>query len=121
MSARYHAYLEMQIEECRRTGSRDLELFEVFPKVSSLPASILSLHKLRRLGIYESGLETVPRNVCKLVNLTDLYLHNNKLTTLPHDIGRLVNLTLLCLAGNNFSSLPESVCPCKLPKLTLRS
>lgn len=77
--------------------------------LSSLPDSIISLKKLRRLYLNGNRFKTVPDCVALLDQLEVLDLSENELTELPKFVEQLPNLSTLYLHGNNALRLPTEL------------
>ncbi|TQF17497.1 leucine-rich repeat domain-containing protein [Myxococcus llanfairpwllgwyngyllgogerychwyrndrobwllllantysiliogogogochensis] len=78
-----------------------------FPKASLSPELARYTH-LRRLDLWENGLEELPDEVFSLRSLEVLYV-SDPLRRLSPKIGNLTNLRQLRLAGGALEALPETL------------
>jgi internalin A len=96
-----------RIEEARKNGEQDLNLFGL--ELSALPEAIGQLTQLKVLNLSANQLSTLPEAIGQLSQLKVLNLSVNKLSTLPEVIGQLTQLQTLDLGVNQLSTLPEVI------------
>ncbi|WP_138500060.1 COR domain-containing protein [Nostoc sp. PA-18-2419] len=78
-------------------------------QLSSLPGEIRQLTNLQTLDLGFNQLSSLPGEIGQLTNLQTLYLYNNQLSSLPGEIRQLTNLQTLYLYNNQLSSLPGEI------------
>jgi len=78
------------------------------PLLRSLPPSVFSLPRLRRLSAARCGLGELSTAVSNAKSLSELVLAGNELETLPAEIGGCSSLSRLDAGGNRISTLPEN-------------
>jgi len=107
--ARDQAYLqaEKKIEEARRSGTTELDLWQM--KLTELPESLGQLAKLQNLNLSLNQLTSLPEWLGQLTKLHSLRLSGNPLTALPEWLGQLTQLQSLELAATQLTALPESL------------
>ncbi|MGW1889543.1 COR domain-containing protein [Streptomyces sp. NPDC002004] len=119
-----------QIEECRRTGAKTLDLsglgLESLPEalgdlthlttlklndngLTELPAWLSRLTGLKALSVAENGLRVLPDAIGDLTRLESLSFSSNRLTRVPETIGRLSRLDSLSLDNNRLTEVPASI------------
>src|SRR5208282_5344010 len=76
-------------------------------RLSSLPASLERLTKLRYLNISGNAFEVFPECVSRMASLIELRASDNPMTALPDLVGQLSALRELHLRNNKLTSLPE--------------
>jgi len=89
--------------------------------MSSLPASLGRLTRLRRLHVAHNRLQKLPAELSTLTGLQELQLEGNKLQSLPPELLKSVSqLQVLNLENNELSSLPIHEFACLTCLRTLR-
>ncbi len=78
-------------------------------KLSSLPPEIDQLTNLQSFDLTGNQLSSLPREIEQLTNLRSLHLIDNQLSSLPGEIVQLTNLRSLDLRGNQLSNLPAEI------------
>lgn len=97
--------VDLKIEECRRSGSKRLDLSRM--GLSKIPDRVRQLTQLRDLQLELNTIRVIPAWIGELTALEHLYLHGNPLQALPSSIARLKKLQTLILAGSS----PEVAIP----------
>jgi Leucine-rich repeat (LRR) protein len=78
-------------------------------QLTSLPASLARLTKLRYLNVSENAFEAFPEPISSMASLIELRASDNGLTSLPDSIACLLRLRELHLRNNKLTSLPDSI------------
>jgi len=78
-------------------------------QIRRLPAELGKLARLQAVDLADNELVTLPTSICDLGQLKLLLLHNNQLCELPSDFGaRLTQLQTLTLSTNELTTLPAA-------------
>jgi len=93
-------------EICELTELTQLNLTDQ-PNVSTIPACIGNLSNLKKLNLWNNGLNSLPPEIGNLSALESLNVSNNNLTELPVELKNCKNLKKLVVKGNNISNLDE--------------
>ncbi len=78
-------------------------------RLTSLPASLSRMTKLRYLNVSENEFDALPECICAMGSLIELRATDNRLASLPDSIGQLTRLRELHLRNNQLTLLPESM------------
>lgn len=70
------------------------------PNLEKLPASLMSLPKLRQLEFYRTGISEIPHEIGNLQSLEALMTYENQITTIPEEISNLKKLRVLNVIEN---------------------
>uniref|UniRef100_A0A3B5B389 Leucine rich repeat containing 30 n=1 Tax=Stegastes partitus TaxID=144197 RepID=A0A3B5B389_9TELE len=79
-------------------------------QLSSLPASLSNLTRLKKLNLSHNLIAHVPGCVYNMKALVFLHLACNRLENLAENIQALVELKILIMEGNSLHSLPKALC-----------
>uniref|UniRef100_A0A8C9XKC0 Leucine-rich repeat protein SHOC-2 n=1 Tax=Sander lucioperca TaxID=283035 RepID=A0A8C9XKC0_SANLU len=79
-------------------------------QLSSLPDSLCSLTRLKKLNLSHNNISYLPACVGSMKALVFLHLSCNRLENLPENIRSLVELKILIVEGNSLHSLPKALC-----------
>ena len=77
-----------------------LDRWDSSSKMKELPADLLNLRNLKRLGLSQCDLESFPMGLLQMEQLEALSLFGNLIKTIPHEISALKNLKHLNLNGS---------------------
>jgi hypothetical protein len=81
----------------------ELYLVRNYAGTRTIPESIGSLTKLKKLALYGNQINSLPGSIQNMTSLEELYIDMNPIEHLPVDINRLKNLKLLGIAKTGIS------------------
>jgi Leucine-rich repeat (LRR) protein len=108
--------LTVRLENAAFMHVEELDLAHV--PLNEVPHIILSMgSSLKRLSLFETGINELPEEIGKLARLRTLNVSGNPLSRVPAGVGKLVRLTELKISGCLLATIPPHVLA--LPALVL--
>lgn len=86
----------------------ELYLVRNYAGTRTIPESIGSLNKLKKLGLYGNEISSLPNSIQNLTGLEELYIDLNPIEKLPEGTNRLKNLKMLGIAKTGINEIERS-------------
>jgi Leucine-rich repeat (LRR) protein len=78
--------------------------------LTGIPASVLSMTKLKKLNLSNNAIKTLPSEMGNLINLEELNISNNELTgAMVAEVRKMTKLKILNLSDNKMTGIPAEI------------